>query len=267
MKTLLSIAMITILATSCTKEPVFSKPGKVQSTVQFTINATAGTPHKFTITGTGSISGNMDFGNSSSVNFSGTNSVDITFSYLTPGVYIATLTISCPIGNITGLQANIAEISAINNLGNLAELKTINFHHNQLTSIDLSQNKKLFEISLYDNQLASLDLSGNPVLQNLIVFNNQLSSLNISTNPALFLLSVPGNNLTSIDISGNPALLQVSVEKNKLSSLAVTGLLDQLNAFGLTSGQFASFYQTPLAPPSAVSKQNLINKNWVVTTD
>ena len=113
----------------------------------------------------------------------------------------------------------------------ITNLKGIEFFHNleilrcydnQLTKLDVSENKKLTLLSCSENQLSSLDVSQNPALQLLYCYENQLSSLDVSQNPALELLNCYGNNLTSLDVSRNPALERLSCYDNQLTSLDVS---------------------------------------------
>ena len=60
------------------------------------------------------------------------------------------------------------------------------------------------------NQLTSLDVSNNPALEVLHCDYNQLTSLDVSNNPALKDLDCRINQLTSLDVSNNPALESVS---------------------------------------------------------
>lgn len=275
-----SILSTTILATalliSCTKEKI-QQPGlkassinAAQSTLVFTINSTAILTHSIKFNGSGLISGSVDWGNGLTQSFSSTGTVTVTNIYTTAGIYNASITLSSLPANITDISAVISEITSIEGLQNLSGLKTVNFHHNQLTSLDFSGNPELVEISCYDNNISNLDITKNSKLIYLLAPNNNLSTLDISKNKDLFLLSVPNNQLSNIDLSHNHALNKVSIEKNKLSAAVISQALIDMNANTQVKGRFASFYQTPNAVPfgGAISAMaGLQAREWVITTD
>ena len=110
----------------------------------------------------------------------------------------------------------ITNLKGIEFFPNLEELYCDN---NQLTSLDVSQNKALKYLNCSENQLTSLDVSENIALQKLSCYRNQLTSLDVSKNPALVWLSCTRNQLTSLDLSQNHALENLQVMENCLTSL------------------------------------------------
>ena len=91
--------------------------------------------------------------------------------------------------------------------------------NNQLTSLDLSQNKALTNLQCGNNKLTSLDLSNNTALDYLECYNNQLTTLDVSKNTALRYLSCFNNQLTSLNVSGCTALTHLACSNNQLTSL------------------------------------------------
>ncbi len=91
--------------------------------------------------------------------------------------------------------------------------------NNQLTSLDLSQNKALTNLQCENNQLTSLDLSNNTALDYLECYNNQLTTLDVSKNTALRYLSCFNNQLTSLNVSGCTSLTHLACGNNQLTSL------------------------------------------------
>ena len=75
--------------------------------------------------------------------------------------------------------------------------------HNNITSLDVSNNTALTSFYCFNNQLTSLDLSQNTNLESLSCYNNQLSSLDVrngnNTNFTYFNANA-NNNLTCIDV-------------------------------------------------------------------
>lgn len=91
---------------------------------------------------------------------------------------------------------------------------TMSCGQNPLTSLDLSQNKKLTELQCSYTQVTSLDVSNMKNLTKLDCGFNQLTSLNASGDTALKELSCYQNSLTSLDISGCLALTELSCSQN-----------------------------------------------------
>ena len=131
------------------------------------------------------------------------------------------------ITNLKGIEffPNLEELYCDNNqltsldVSQNKALKYLNCSENQLTSLDVSENIALQKLSCYRNQLTSLDVSQNTQLKELRCYGNQLTSLDVSKNPALVWLSCTRNQLTSLDLSQNHALENLQVMENCLTSL------------------------------------------------
>ena len=72
------------------------------------------------------------------------------------------------------------------------------------------------------NQLTSLDMSNNKALMSLTCDNNQLTSLDVRNNSDLSVLHCNGNQLTSLDVSNNTALEYLGCYDNPLKTLAIS---------------------------------------------
>jgi hypothetical protein len=121
----------------------------------------------------------------------------------------------------------------ITGTGELASLEGIEYftgltslwcEHNQLTSLDVSQNTALINLGCGNNyKLTSLDVSKNTALTSLYCGNNyKLTSLDVSKNTALTYLLCYENRLTSLDVSKNTALTELHCDHNQLTSLDVS---------------------------------------------
>lgn len=86
---------------------------------------------------------------------------------------------------ITSLSCNSQSITSATGVNKLPNLQTLNLADNSLTSIDLSQNKKLINLRLDNNSLTLLDVSSNANLEELFVANNPIQNIDISSNVAL----------------------------------------------------------------------------------
>ncbi|MDO4971121.1 MAG: hypothetical protein Q4E41_03385 [Bacteroidales bacterium] len=101
-------------------------------------------------------------------------------------------------------------------------LRYLNCSKNQLTSLDLSNNKALKYLSCYNNKLETLNINGCSAITYLYCYANQLTSLDVSTNTALLQLYCYTNKLTSINISNNLNLTIFQCGNNQIKSLDVT---------------------------------------------
>jgi Leucine-rich repeat (LRR) protein len=125
------------------------------------------------------------------------------------------------INTVTYLSVSNESIADLTGLEDFTALTSLHCHHNQLTSLDVSNYITLTSLSCYDNQLTSLDVSYNTALTSLRCHYNQLTNLDVSNNTALTTLSCSNNQLTSLDVSQNTALTYLYFFSNQLTSLDV----------------------------------------------
>ena len=111
---------------------------------------------------------------------------------------------------------NIRSLKGIEFFPNLTELYCVS---NQLTELDMSQNKELQKLDCVGNQLTELDVSQNKKLKKLHCSANQLTELDVRSNTALEQLSCDENQLTELDVSNNTALMKLYCWKNQLTEL------------------------------------------------
>ena len=143
-------------------------------------------------------------------------------------------------GTILCDNDSISDLTGIEAFTGLTQL---NCNNNQLTSIDVSNNKALMEIRCEGNQITSLDASENKELTYLQCEYNQLMLLDVSDNTALAYLFCRNNQLTSLDLNNNTALVQLNCDANQLTSIDVsnnTALTNLGCANQLTSSQLTS---------------------------
>ena len=126
---------------------------------------------------------------------------------------------STEIDGIEELWVACNRITSLKGLEFFPDLIKIYCYENQLTSLDVSQNKALEELDCYSNQLTDLDVSNNTKLTLLFCDSNQLTSLDVSKNTNLTSLAPCHNKLTSLDVSQNTALRELHCEGNRLTAL------------------------------------------------
>jgi hypothetical protein len=104
--------------------------------------------------------------------------------------------------DITKLELNEESISSLKGIENFHNLETLFCEYNNISSLDLSQNKSLKKLYCSGNSLTSLDLSQNKSLVELYCPGNSLTSLDVSNHASLSHVVCSWNYLTELNISG-----------------------------------------------------------------
>lgn len=95
------------------------------------------------------------------------------------------------------------------------DLQTLYVHANDLTSIDLSNNKELIDIRAFNNStLQSINIDGLSKLEIIGLNNNQITSIDVSSNTSLATFHIANNNLSTLNISKLSALTNFNAEDN-----------------------------------------------------
>ena len=129
---------------------------------------------------------------------------------------------------------NIRSLKGIEFFPNLTELYCVG---NQLTELDMSQNKKLKKLQCSANQLTELDVRSNTALERLSCKENQLTELDVSNNTALMKLYCGKNQLTELDLSQNSKLIDLDCGNNQLTSLNVDSCAEFID-FGCKGNEY-----------------------------
>jgi Leucine-rich repeat (LRR) protein len=85
------------------------------------------------------------------------------------------------IKNVRELELDNSQISDLTGIEGFSSLSTLILSNNNLTTLDISQNRYLVELICDNNQLQELDLSQNVGLQTVNVTGNPLSCIHISS--------------------------------------------------------------------------------------
>ena len=156
----------------------------------------------------------------------------------------------------------IANLKGIEYFTALHELKC---YGNQLTTLDLSNNKALKELLCQANKLTALDLSKNTALIYLHCNDNQLTTLDLSKNTALIELYCFNNQLTSLKLNSNMEVEKVYCYGNKLRGSSVTTLINSLPS--TTTGGTLYFYKNETSTGNSMTLAQVKAakaKNWNV---
>ncbi|MCH5330399.1 MAG: hypothetical protein J1E04_05475 [Alistipes sp.] len=123
--------------------------------------------------------------------------------------------------NLTHLDCSSNQLTELNVSNNKA-LIYLECGGNQLTTLDISKNTVLKELGCWQNKLESLNLRNNPSLKNLRCNSNKIKNLDISKNLALEWFVCSTNELTTLDVSKHTKLKSLFCSNNKLSELNLT---------------------------------------------
>ena len=126
------------------------------------------------------------------------------------------------IKKITDIE--IFDNTAVTNLKGIeffTYLETLDCSYDNISSLNLRNNKSLRFLNCEYNNLSSLNLTYNPNLETLFCEGNNLSSLNVSSNPELCDLRLSGNPISSLNLANNPILNTLDCSSTKISTLNI----------------------------------------------
>ncbi len=148
---------------------------------------------------------------------------------ITVGVDCCPITLTAEASTMI-IYGDIKKINCGHNLENITgldvsqnkKLKGLGCHNNRISSLDISQNTELEYFSCSMAPLKTVDVSNNTKLTELFCSMNQLTTLDISQNTKLTRLNCYGNKLTSLDISPHTALAYLDCGSNNLTNLDIS---------------------------------------------
>ncbi|WP_461639703.1 C10 family peptidase [Labilibaculum euxinus] len=114
------------------------------------------------------------------------------------------------------LRLENRNISSLEGLGAFKNIQRLYCEGNQITEIDISENKELYDIRCEDNQLTELNVSKNTKLKTIKCRSNQIEKLDIRNNIKLEYLSCSGNPISSLNVTNNTALKTLNFNNTQL---------------------------------------------------
>jgi trimeric autotransporter adhesin len=112
------------------------------------------------------------------------------------------------IDNLKGIEAFI-------------NMKELDCHYNNISSLDLSNNSALEVIDCRNNQLQTLIMGTNTNLLHIYCYYNQLNSLDVSGLSSLKTLNCGNNQIEHLDLSNNSDLTFFDCRNSSLSNLDI----------------------------------------------
>ena len=122
------------------------------------------------------------------------------------------------------MESNLTQLD----LSMLPDLEILACFIGQLTSVDVTKNRKLNTLQVRQNNLTSLDVSNNPELVNLYCNDNQLTVLDVSNNTKLELLNCSMNQLATLDLSKNTVINRIECYQNSINGEGMQALVNSL---------------------------------------
>lgn len=114
------------------------------------------------------------------------------------------------LSEIDSLWCNDKKIKSVLGIEKMSNLENIDLEDNELTSIDLSNNKKLRNLYLSDNKLSSVDLRNNKSLEKFFAYDNNFKkSLTVKRGTEINFLEFE-NNLILLPDSLNDKKIKIS---------------------------------------------------------
>ena len=126
------------------------------------------------------------------------------------------------VDTIRELDLRDSSISDLTGIEAFINLRSLDASRNNVTDINLSQNKKIYNLKIDNNKLTNLDLSSNIKLTDFRANYNELYEINLKKNLGLATLQVYDNKLTNLDISTNSELRFLTCDSNKLTKLDIS---------------------------------------------
>ncbi len=123
------------------------------------------------------------------------------------------------ISAVTDIDCKDKSISNLEGIGYFSFLSSLDCCDNDLSSLDMSGNPKLFDLKCDRNKLTNLDVSKNANLQGLFCSDNQLTSLDVSQNLRLRRFFCQLNRLTTLNVTQNTDLAWLQCYGNLLTEL------------------------------------------------
>lgn len=138
---------------------------------------------------------------------------------------------------LTSLSCDNNQITSIN-ISNNKNLSRLYFDNNLLTTLDVSNNQNLTIIHCDSNLLTAIDLSNNTELTYFSCYDNQIKKLDVSKNTKLTHLECSNNQLTTLDLSKNTELTDLYCDGNQLAFVDVIKN-NQLSTFSCSYNTYA----------------------------
>lgn len=137
--------------------------------------------------------------------------------------------LTADISGVSTLNVNSKNISDLTGIEDFSSLVFLDCSNNELSTLNVNENKNLEELICFFNKLTLLQVSGASALEILKCENNALSGLDVSLNKNLSLLNCNGNELENLNVSGANRLTDLECIGNNLSAIDISNNPEIIN--------------------------------------
>ncbi len=130
--------------------------------------------------------------------------------------------LTADISVVLSLDVNSKDISDLTGIADFSDLDSLDCRNNQLSSLNVNENKNLTYLICFFNNITFLQVSGATALETLKCENNDLPSLDVSQNSNLSLLHCSANDLTELNTTGAVSLKELECAGNNLTTIDIS---------------------------------------------
>ena len=146
-------------------------------------------------------------------------------------------------------------------------LSTIECKENLISELNVSQIINLKVLWCYSNQLAAIDITQLKKMKMFGCNYNQITKLDVSQSTKLEWLYCHYNQIPALDVSQNSLITILQCNNNLMGQSAVDKVLVDANNWGTSDGTLDISGNTAPSQTGIDAKNDLVNRNWTVTTD
>ena len=146
-------------------------------------------------------------------------------------------------------------------------LTNIECFQNHISVLDVSQLVRLKIFWCYSNLLSALNITPLTELEIFGCHFNQITALDISHSTKMVTFYCNSNRLPTLNVSKNSLLTTLKCSNNLMGQSAVDKVLCDANAWNTSDGILDISGNTAPSSTGTDCKNNLVNRNWTVTTD
>ncbi len=148
-----------------------------------------------------------------------------------------------------------AKITSLKGIEYFPNLETLDASSNEITLVDLSQNRKLIDLNLSGNPIPALDLRGNLALESLNISDTKFTAIDFGYLTKLTSLYASDNKVTAVTVSNNPTLEDLNLARNDLASLDLSKNT-ALNSLDVSDNEFKSLDVSKAAKLTSLQTAN-----------
>lgn len=126
--------------------------------------------------------------------------------------------------SIERFYCNSKNVNSVKGIEKLKNITILSMTGNNITSIDLIENKLLDKVLLSRNKINSININSNSALTTISLAYNELNSIDVSNNINLLILDLKDNKLKTLNVDNNINIKNLMVSSNDISELRVDKL-------------------------------------------